>query len=619
VESADNLLDQARARRRDGDAPGAYGLLWEALGAEDLSYEFLAKAADLFARLKKQAPAPGANWTPKLAYLCRHTAALHLPILEVMAWREGLLLQLYAPAYGVVEQEVLEPHSGLYAFKPDVVLFAGHWRDAALSACSPRPAEQLQTVLTNVQALWKAVLSNHPCRIVQHNFDSPAWDSYGSLASRLPRGRLALLRELNLRLAQVAPPQVAILDVDQLSASFGRERWEDARLWHLAKQHPAPAALPALAAAQIALVRAGLGLTRKVLALDLDNTLWGGVIGEDGLEGIQLGPPDARGEAHQALQQYCLELKQRGVLLAVCSKNNEDDARLPFAEHEASILKLEDFAAFVANWQDKAENLRVIAHTLNVGLDSFVFLDDNPVERASIRGRLPMVAVPEVGSDPSDFIAALGRGRYFEAWSLSEEDQLRTAGYAANAQRQEVQKRCGSQADYLRELGMVCEHGPFDARTLPRVAQLVGKTNQFNLTTQRHSLEALRRLAEDPGNWTQWFRLRDRFGDFGLIGVIIAVPAGPDRLRADTFLMSCRVMGRTVEHFMALELFAFARRRGIRTLIGIYRPTPKNSMVAGLWPQFGFQKTSETAQETAFERAADAAGGPLSFVAEAAP
>jgi len=619
MESATKLLEQARTARRTGDWASAYGWLRAALADGAASYEFLAKAAELFARLKKQGTPPGGNWNCKLAYLCRHTVAFHLPILELMAWRDGLLFQVYAPAYGTVEQEVLGPESGLYSFAPDVVLFAGHWRDTGLPAFSPQPTEEVQAALTSLETLWAAVVSNHPCRIIQHNFDLPAWDSYGNLGQRLSGGRAAMLRELNRRLAQVAPDQVAVLDLDQVSAYYGRKRWEDARMWHLAKQHPAPAALPALAAAQLALVRAGLGLAKKVLVLDLDNTLWGGVIGEDGLAGIQLGPPDARGEAHQALQQYCLELKQRGVLLAVCSKNNEEDARLPFEKHEASVLKLSDFSAFIANWQDKAWNLRDMAQTLKLGLDSFVFLDDNPVERANIRDHLPMVAVPEVGNEPSDFIEALGRGQYFEAWSLSEEDQLRAASYASNVQREEVHKRAASQADYLRELGMVCEHGIFDGRTLPRIAQLVGKTNQFNLTTKRHSLEDLRGLAADPGNWTQWFRLRDRFGDFGLIGVIIAVPAEPDGLLVDTFLISCRVMGRTVEHFMALELLSVARQRGIHKLAGTYRPTPKNSMVAGLWPQFGFHKTSETAQETTFELDVDRGDGLLSFVTKAAP
>jgi len=360
----------------------------------------------------------------------------------------------------------------------------------------------VRAALNGVKCQWDAVLQRLPCRIIQHNFDLPVSDAYGALSQRLPGVRLAILRELNLRLSQIAPPQVAILDQDQVSANFGRERWQDDRAWHLAKQHPAHAALPALAKAELALIRAGLGLTKKVLVLDLDNTLWSGVIGEDGLGGIRLGPPDARGEAHQALQQYCRELKERGILLAVCSKNDEADARLPFEEHEGSVLKLADFAVFTANWQDKAANLQAMAHKLNLGLDSFVFLDDNPAERAHVRAHLPMVTVPELANDPAGYIRTLAAGRYFEAWSLSEEDRLRADSYAVDAQREQLQHSAVSVAEYLRELCMVCTHGSFDEVTLPRVAQLVGKTNQFNLTSRRHSLEELRRFSQNQKHWT---------------------------------------------------------------------------------------------------------------------
>ena len=612
--SAENLLETARQLRRAGDVLQAYDCLRQAVATGPETYEFLAKAAELFERLQAQAPLPGIVRSCRVAYLCNHTVVFHRPILSLLAWLDGLAMQVYAPPYGTVAQVVMKPDSPLYAFAPDFVLFADHWRDANLPAISSEPESTVRGILNGVKRQWDTVLSGLPCRIIQHNFDLPVSDAYGALSQRLPGVRSAILHELNLRLSQIAPPQVAILDQDQVSANFGRERWQDDRAWHLAKQHPAHAALPALAKAQLALIRAGLGLTKKVLVLDLDNTLWSGVIGEDGLGGIRLGPPDARGEAHQALQQYCRELKERGILLAVCSKNDEADARLPFEEHEGSVLKLADFAVFTANWQDKAANLQAMAHKLNLGLDSFVFLDDNPAERAHVRAHLPMVTVPELANDPAEYIRTLAAGRYFEAWSLSEEDRLRADSYATNAQREQLQHSAISVTEYLRELCMVCTHGSFDEVTLPRVAQLVGKTNQFNLTSRRHSLEELRRFSLNEKHWTHWFRLQDRFGDSGIIGVIVAVDDGEVNWRVDTLLMSCRVMGRGMEQFMIQTLVAEARERGIHKLAGVYCRTPKNSMVAEFYATIGFRRLDVNDAGEEFEldvREAQLAASPI--------
>jgi FkbH-like protein len=618
--SAENLLETARQLRRSGDLLEAYDRLRQAVATGPESYAFLGKAAELFERLQAQAPLPGIVRSCRVAYLCNHTVVFHLPILRLLAWLDGLEMQVYAPPYGTVAQVVMQPDSPLYAFAPDFVLFADHWRDANLPAISSEPESTVRATLNGVKRQWDTVLSVLPCRIIQHNFDLPVCDAYGALSQRLPGVRSAVLRALNLGLSQVAPPQVAILDQDQVSANFGRERWQDDRAWHLAKQHPAHAALPALAKAQLALIRAGLGLTKKVLVLDLDNTLWSGVIGEDGLGGIRLGPPDARGEAHQALQQYCLELKERGILLAVCSKNDEADARLPFEEHEGSILKLADFAVFTANWQDKAANLEAMTHKLNLGLDSFVFLDDNPAERAHVRAHLPMVTVPELANDPAEFIRTLAAGRYFEAWSLSEEDRLRAGSYATDAQREQLQHSAVSVAEYLRELCMVCTHGSFDEVTLPRVAQLVGKTNQFNLTSRRHSLEELRRFSQNQKHWTHWFRLQDRFGDSGIIGVIVAVDDGEAKWRIDTLLMSCRVMGRGMEQFMIQTLVAEARERGIDKLVGVYCPTPKNSIVVEFYATVGFRWLAKNDAGEEFEldiREAQLAASPIEDAASA--
>lgn len=616
MQTFESMLNRARDQRRDGDLQGAYATLRRAVSIEGIAYDKISKAADLFLRLRKQVPPQDVRCACKVAYLGSHTVVFHLPILQLLAWLEGILLEVHAPMYGLAHQEILNPSSALYEFSPDVVIIGSSWRDAHVPAFSQDPQVVVESRLTDIRRQWEALVQRQPCSIIQHNMDLPAWDSAGALGARLPGGRSAILRELNRQLAICAPPEVGVLDQDQVSAQFGRTRWQDDRAWHLAKQHPAHVALPDLARAQVALLRARLGMTKKVLVLDLDNTLWGGVIGEDGIGGIQLGPPDPRGEAHQEVQRYCLELKERGILLAVCSKNNEDDARLPFERHEASVLKLDDFAVFMANWNDKVANLVRMAKQLNLGLDSFVFLDDNPAERAHIRAHLPMVAVPELGADPSDFISIIDRKRYFEAWSLTDEDRYRAGSYIANAQREELALAVSSEADYLQELDMSCSHGSFDEITLPRIAQLVGKTNQFNLTVQRHGLETLRRFALDPQAWTQWFRLQDRFGDLGLVGVLVALPEDQAVWRIDTLLMSCRAMGRGMEHFMMAVLFREAGKRQIERLYGLYAPMEKNVVVADFYPAVGFAKVSDDAGRVRYELSVEQAPALITWVKE---
>ncbi len=324
--------------------------------------------------------------------------------------------------------------------------------------------------------------------------------------------------------------------------------------------------------------------------------MWGGVIGEDGLEGIRLGPPSAAGEAHQSLQQYALDLKTRGILLAVCSKNNEEDARLPFLRHDAMVLDLDDLAIFRANWKDKPANLREMATTLALGIDSFVFLDDNPVERGLVRQELPEIAVPELGPDPATFLTTLDRGLYFEAWTLSEEDLKRHTSYRSNVLRTELATSAASIEEYLHKLSMEAEIGPIDDSVLARVVQLIGKTNQFNLTTRRYSEQQIRRMMTSADYWTQYFRLKDRFGDNGLIGVMLAhrVPVEVPTWEIDTWLMSCRVIGRQMEEFMLQTLAEAAQAAQIRAIRGVYVPTGKNGMVADLYPKLGFIQLPES-------------------------
>jgi FkbH-like protein len=587
-------LNRARLLARLGELAGAYDAVRRAL-IDQTEYAFLARAAKVLARLRKQ-DAPASLRKARIALLSGTTTDLVAPLLQLACFRDGVDAEVYTAAYGSFRQEILDPGSGLYVFKPDFVIIATHWRDANLPSFSNTPGQLVEQTVNEFRQLWRELLGHHDCRVIQHNFDLPGIDAYGHLGTSLPGGRAHMLREVNRRLVEVAPQSVAIMDLDHVSAKYGKLAWFDAAYWHLARQYPAANALPMLVDHQVALIRAALGLMKKVLVLDLDNTMWGGVIGEDGLEGIRLGPPSAAGEAHQSLQQYALDLKTRGILLAVCSKNNEEDARLPFLRHDAMVLDLDDLAIFRANWKDKPANLREMATTLALGIDSFVFLDDNPVERGLVRQELPEIAVPELGPDPATFLTTLDRGLYFEAWTLSEEDLKRHTSYRSNVLRTELATSAASIEEYLHKLSMEAEIGPIDDSVLARVVQLIGKTNQFNLTTRRYSEQQIRRMMTSADYWTQYFRLKDRFGDNGLIGVMLAhrVPVEVPTWEIDTWLMSCRVIGRQMEEFMLQTLAEAAQAAQIRAIRGVYVPTGKNGMVADLYPKLGFIQLPES-------------------------
>jgi FkbH-like protein len=582
-------LDLARLVAAGGAKAEACSILRRAVGGSQ-DFAFLTRAAKQLMKVKEDA-IRACTSRIKIAVLYPYTTDLLVPLLSLGLFREGIWADIYVPPYGTHQQAILDPGSALYAFAPDVVLQLPTWRELGLQVLDPEPALKVQELVAGLVESWEMIQARIPARIIQANFEIPAVDPSGHLGHILPGGRAAVIRDLNQRLLEEARNHhVSVLNMDHLAAVYGKRAWSDAGYWHLAKQHPAPNALPAFVDGLVTRIRAGLGLSKKVLVLDLDDTLWGGVIGEEGLKGILVGPPSATGEAHLALQRYVAQLKERGILLAVCSKNNLTDAQAPFLQHEAMHLKLDDFVAFTANWEDKPSNLRAMARSLNLGLDSFVFLDDKPTERAFVRQELPEVAVPEIGSDPSRYVEILDATGYFDVDSLSSEDLERSRSYLNNLERETFRSGHDSLESFLGGLNMTCEHGPFDEHWLPRIVQLIGKTNQFNLTTRRHSEARVRQLMTDQAGWTQFFRLKDRFDDNGLVGIMIATPSteGKRIWELDTWLMSCRVIGRQLENFMFNTLMAAARERGMDRIDGLFFPTAKNSMVANLFTELGF-------------------------------
>ena len=385
-----------------------------------------------------------------------------------------------------------------------------------------------------------------------------------------------------------------LLDVARASEGDGIGAWFDAGRWMQAKMEIAPPAAPLYGDLVARIVAAQRGMSKKCLVLDLDNTLWSGVIGDDGLEGIVLGEGSAAGEAHLALQRYALQLKARGVILAVCSKNDTTIAEAVFRDHPEMLLRRADFAAFVANWEDKAANLKTIAGRLNIGLDSLVFVDDNPVERARVRESLPMVAVPELPEDVAYYVGCLANAGYFETVSFTPDDQVRAEQYAANTEREALLGSSESVDDFLRGLRMSVVFGPVKAVDLSRVTQLINKTNQFNPTTRRYTAEEVEAIAAAPEMISLQFRLLDRFGDNGLISILILrpEPEQADVLQIDTWVMSCRVFGRDLE-FEAMNIAVeTARRRGVRAFRANYIPTKKNGVIRDLYPRLGFTRVN---------------------------
>lgn len=606
ISSAALCLRLARCYRNLGDEHNA--LEWAA-SVTEAGDDFAAwHSAAALVQTCTSVPEASQLRPARLALLGSYTTAQLGTLLRLAALRRGLRLDIVESAHGQYRQDIFDPESRSFDPDPEVVLLAVHEGEVALPPYSQTPPTDVEAELRRWTGLWEAVARRSSARVVQHNFAIPPEVPLGHLAARLPGSRYRMVQTLNHRLGEEAGSRVSLVDCDRLAAWFGKRLWFDARYWHHAKQAVALGAVPLLARHTAAVIAADLGLSRKCIVLDLDNTLWGGVVGEDGVAGLRLGN-GIDGEAFCAFQEYLLRLKERGVILAVCSKNNEADAREAFSDHPAMRLRREDVAVFVANWESKVENLRAIARTLNIGLESLVFVDDNPAEREMVRQLLPEVDVVPLPSDPAQYTRCLSEYLGFESSSYTPEDSVRTAQYHAVARIGELEAATESLEDFHRSLRMQATIRPFDDVDLPRIAQLVGKSNQFNLTTRRHGFAQLQAFTRDPECMHFSLRLKDCFTDHGLVAVMIALRRGTV-LDIDTWLMSCRVIGRTVEAEMLQHLCEVARRIGCTQLRGTYVRTQKNALVSTLYRRFGFALIEETDDATVWSYDI-AAKGPI--------
>jgi FkbH-like protein len=577
--------DFRRRCRALAAAAGPLGRALRTLASYALNESQLAQLSAVIGE-RARSGADLAPLTPlKLGLVGNGTLDLIAPALTASAARHGVLLDLVKADFAQTIQEALDPDSAINRARPDAVLLCIDYRALPdlTSASGAAAAEEFVTALRDGFRRNAGAISIVP------TFAPPPESLFGSLERTLGQSRRATLEALNRALvAEVARSEDVLFDVAALAETVGLGAWYSPQQWNLAKLPFSATYIPLYADHLGRLLGAMKGKARRCLILDLDNTVWGGVIGDDGLDGIKLAQGDAVGEAFLEVQRTALMLRDRGVVIAASSKNEDATARGPFREHPEMLLKEEHFAVFQANWSDKATNIKAIADTLSLGLESMVFVDDNPVERGLVREILPEVAVPELGDDPALYARAILSAGYFEAVAFSEEDRRRAEFYEGNARRVALQAQAGDVDAYLASLRMEIVFAPFDATGRARIVQLINKSNQFNLTTRRYGEAEIARLERDERVFTLQVRLIDAFGDNGMISVVICRPRDPVTWEIDTWLMSCRVLGRRVENMVLREIVANARARGIERLVGIYRPTERNAMVRDHYRKLGF-------------------------------
>lgn len=529
-------------------------------------------------------------------------------VLELFLLESGIKPTFYQSEYNKFYEDAVFGNAELDEFRPEIVI-------VFTSAVNIRNFPNIADSQTGVQkklvaeyerftTIWEALQNRYHAVIIQNNFDLPYESDIGSLA--VVRGRNRFVSALNEKLAIYADSheEFYIHDLHGLSARIGLRKWHNPSQYASYKFAMDYDVMPDVSLGLAKIIRAMLGKARKCLVLDLDNTLWGGVIGDDGVENIKIGHETPAAEAYTAWQEYVLRLKERGVILAICSKNEEEIAKSGFS-HPDSVLKLTDFIAFKANWLPKNENIAAIAKEINIGTDSLVFIDDNPVERQIVRDTMPEVAVPEVdGADVFSYIRAIEEAGYFETVAVSGDDLKRNESYQANKARQKLSESVASYDDFLKSLNMTAEIAEFQPVYFDRIAQLTGKTNQFNLTTRRYTRAEIESMANDPHYITLYGRLTDKFGDNGLISVVIGEKQ-ENELHILLWLMSCRVLKRGLEENMLDVLTAKAIEAGCTKLIGYYYPTKKNKMVAGLYESFGFSMVGNDDDGTVWELSLD--------------
>ena len=538
----------------------------------------------------------------KIAILGGSTTRDIRDILELFLLNYGIRPCFYESEYNQYYADGMFPNPALEEFHPDILYIHTSNRNIeqypSLEDDRTLVTQKLQAEYERFRALWEHLHAVYGCPVIQNNFEPPFYRLLGNRDASDHRGRWNYIQRLNQRFYEYADTHqdFYIHDICYEAADYGLERWSDPFYWNMYKYAMCVPAIPYTAFQLARIIKSIFGRNKKVLNLDLDNTLWGGVIGDDGPENIEIGQETSLGQTYAEFQDYLKQHKKLGVLLSVNSKNNEETA-LSGLERADSVLKREDFVAFRANWEPKSHNLYATAEELKLLPESFVFVDDNPAEREIVRQEVPGAAVPEI-TKVEEYIRVLDRSGFFEVTNFSEDDLKRNEMYLANEQRNRMQKNFSDYGDYLQSLEMKARIGAFDPAYFSRIAQLTNKSNQFNLTTHRYSQSEIEQIAADPQYLTLCGRLEDKFGDNGVVSIVIGRKE-KDVLHIELWLMSCRVLKRGMEYAMMDTLVKQCRDYGIRQIYGYFYPTAKNAMVKDFYALQGFEKLEEDADGNA--------------------
>lgn len=524
--------------------------------------------------------------------------------LQIFLLNHGLDPDFYESEYNRYWEEAVFSNERLKEFKPDIIYIHITVKNISAKLDVNDTDQIINQKLTDqyqyFETMWNKLREEYQCPIIQNNFERPLIRLYGNQDISNPHGFSNFVFRLNSMFYEYSRlrPWLYINDIDYVSSAYGLDKWYDDAAWYMYKYAMAVNAIPEICYSLSNIIKSLYGKNKKVLTIDLDNTLWSGVISEDGLSGIEMGNDSNIGEAYFEIQKYVKEQKQLGVILAINSKNDLEDVKAAF-QHPDMQLSMDDFSVIEANWENKDGNIKAIAEKLNLGLDSIVFMDDNPVERDIVKQQLPMVTVPSI-DEPEKFIRILNRGGYFEITNLSDEDKNRAQMYYEISQRNLEEKKFVNYNDFLVSLNMQASIQNIDENSLPRVVQLINKSNQFNLTAKRYTEDDIRRLVNDKNNICLYGRLKDKFGDNGIVSVLIARKKGK-RAEIDLFLLSCRVFKRGMEAAMLDVLFDLCIEDKCEVVTGIYYKTKKNSMVKGLYENMGFKLKECSEEEKIFE------------------
>lgn len=537
----------------------------------------------------------------KVAVLGGSTTHDIIRILDLFLLDQGIKAEFYESEYAQYWQDAMFDNPELKAFGPDIIYIHTTSRNITMYPAfddgEQEVSEKLDRQYRHFEAMWEKLAESYHCPIIQNNFEYPGYRLMGNAEAVDIHGKIAFINQLNLMFASYARAHENFFlnDINYVAACYGLDEWADSSYWHMYKYAMSMQAIPEFTYNLSHIMKAVFGKNKKALVLDLDNTLWGGVVGDDGPENLEIGQETSMGQVYQEFQAYVKAHKELGVLLNVNSKNDEENA-IAGLNHPDGVLKPEDFIVIKANWETKSRNISEIASQLNIGLDALVFVDDNPREREIIRQQVPQVAVPEMteGENPAPdrFIKILDKNGYFEVVSLSEDDKKRNDMYKANALRKSQEERFGDYGEFLKSLEMKGTIREFDPVYYSRIAQLTNKSNQFNLTTRRYTQAEIEQIAKDDSYITLYGRLLDKFGDNGVVSLVIGKIEG-EVLHVDLWLMSCRVLKRDMEFAMMDQLVAECRKRSISTIRGYYYQTAKNSMVREFYKLMGFEKVKD--------------------------